>query len=119
MIKLSEAQKGISLYLAILIMGILLAMALGLSTLSFFQIQMVKGMGDSVSAFYAADTGIERELYEKNATGTPPYVGTLDDRYYEIRILEPGEGDCPLEVNFCVQSVGIFKNTRRAIRITR
>lgn len=118
----SDPQRGASLYLALLIIGILLAVILGLSTLSFLQLKMIREMGDSVSAFYAADTGIERELYDNNPVGTPPYEVVLDpieNRKYRIEILASEEGDCPQGVNYCVQAVGFFKETRRAIRITR
>lgn len=115
-----ETEKGVSLYFAILIMAILLAAALGLSTISFLQVRMVKGMGHSVIAFYAADTGIERELYEENGTGTPPYIGNLGGGItYKVTILDHGEGECPLDARYCVESVGSFQGVRRAIRIRR
>lgn len=114
------SQKGISLYFAVLVMGILLAAVLGLSTLSFLQIKMLRGMGNSIVALYAADTGIERELYEGNATGTPPYTGDLGGgRTYKVKILDRGEDGCPPEANYCIESVGTYKNVRRAIRIRR
>lgn len=56
-------QKGISLYLAVMTMTILLAIVLGLSVILIGQTKMIKRMGDSVIAFYAADTGMERVLY--------------------------------------------------------
>lgn len=79
--KSGGGQKGVSLYLALVIMGILLALALGISTILVGQIKITKGMGDSVIAFYAADTGIERELFEKNYLTSPAgysYSGFLD-----------------------------------------
>ena len=60
------SQKGLSLYLAIVIMSILLAIVLGMSTILFYQLKIVGGMGNSVVAFYAADTGTERALYDEN-----------------------------------------------------
>jgi len=57
-------QKGVSLYFSIIILSILLAIVLGLGTILIGQTRMIKGMGDSVTAFYGADTGIERILYE-------------------------------------------------------
>lgn len=112
-----DFQKGISLYLSLLVVAILLAMILGLSTLSLFQIKMIRGMGDSVSALYAAETGIEVQLYY--GTSTPPLPYSFDGRSYQLKLLNPGEGDCPLEANYCIESVGVFKNTRRALRIIR
>jgi hypothetical protein len=58
-------EKGISLYLAVVIISILLAIVLGLGAILFYQLQMTKEIGNSVVAFYGADTGIERALYDE------------------------------------------------------
>jgi len=57
-------EKGITLYLTILILSIVLAICLGMGTILVSQIKMISSMGDSVKAFFAADTGMERILYE-------------------------------------------------------
>jgi len=114
--KLSK-DKGVSLYLTMMIMSVLLALALGVSAILYIQIKVTKGMGDSVPAFYAADTGIERELYEKNDAGTG-YTDDLDNgASYEITVIAPGESGCPDYANRCIKSVGDYKGTKRAIKI--
>ena len=55
-------QKGLSLFLVIIILAIILAIVFGLSTISVSQIKITRWIGDSVVAFYAADTGIEKVL---------------------------------------------------------
>lgn len=62
--KNDKRQKGVSLYFSLIIMTVLLAIALGISTILTGQTIMIRSMGDSVIAFYAADTGVERILYE-------------------------------------------------------
>jgi hypothetical protein len=124
---LNFSQQGISLYFALLIMAILLAMALGLSTLSFRQLKMSIEMGNSVVSLYAADTGIERELFEENPVGTT-YSDYLDlnqngspdsnDAFYNISVIASTSPQC-LATNYCIESVGIFKGTRRALRIRK
>ena len=121
-------MKGVSLYLALIIMTLLLALALGVSAILFGQIRMMREMGNSVLAFYAADTGIERELYQGSATGKS-YSGYLDlnknevqddeDSIYNVWVLSPGGNGCPTDANYCIKSVGIYKETRRAIQVTR
>jgi len=69
-------QKGVSLYFSIIILSILLAIVLGLGTILIGQTRMIKGMGDSVTAFYGADTGIERILYEDKLCRLPPPCGS-------------------------------------------
>ena len=73
-------QKGVSLYYAVVITSILLAIALGLGTILISQIRGLKEMGDSVIAFFAADTGMEKILYldaicqkQENCTSTSPF----------------------------------------------
>jgi len=65
-----RVQKGISIYLVILISTFILAVALGLSTILISRIKVSHEIGYSVVALYAADTGIERILYEIRST--PP-----------------------------------------------
>jgi Tfp pilus assembly protein PilX len=86
------SQKGLSLYLAIMIMSILLAIVLGMSAILFHQLKMIGEMGNSVVAFYAADTGIERALYDENncllLTDTP------DCAAFSCRADDNGDGYC-------------------------
>lgn len=115
---LESSQKGISLYLAIMIMTILLAMALGVSTILLSQAKTIREMGDSVIALYAADSGMERELYEKNPAGTK-YSGSLDGASYNVSVIASGAEGCPAVANYCVKSVGIYGETRRALQVAR
>ena len=109
-------QKGVSLYLALLIMAILLSIGLGISAILFGQIKIIRGIGDSVVAFYAADTGIEEVLY-RGTRGTD-VSGVLENgASYSAQVLLSGPG-CTAP-NYCIKSVGIFKESRRAIEITR
>ncbi|MDI6591433.1 MAG: pilus assembly PilX N-terminal domain-containing protein [Patescibacteria group bacterium] len=121
----NKFQRGIALYLSIMIMGILLAISLGVSTILFGQIRMIRGMGDSVMAFFAADTGIERALYEPQ----PTLSGSFDGSSYQVTVkCSPNHPDCPsgfeidpdcLAPYFCYKSVGKFKEVRRAIEVER
>jgi len=107
------SQKGVSLYLALLIMAVLLSIGFGISAILFGQIKIIRGMGDSVVAFYAADTGIEEVLYRGGAVS-----GNLENgASYSTRVLAPGP-DCTA-TNYCIISKGSFKETRRAIEIIR
>lgn len=133
------SQKGVSLYLAIIIMVILLAIVLGVTTILVGQLKMIKEMENSVIAFYAADTGIERVL--RVIMYDPPpaasYSGFLDidgdgqplngicpddldshpnDACYKLEVLDSEESDCTASLH-CIKSVGIYKETRRAIEV--
>lgn len=58
----AKFQKGLSVYLAIVILAVILSIVFGLSAILLNQIKIMRGMGYSVTAFYAAETGIERAL---------------------------------------------------------
>jgi len=57
-------QKGISLFLAISLMTVLLGIVLGTCAILLSQFKVTAGMEDSVTALYAADTGIEKVLMD-------------------------------------------------------
>lgn len=110
-------QQGISLYLAFILMTILFTVAFGISAILISEIKIIKSMGNSVIAFYAADTGIEKVLIDRGSPDLTPdyYSGSLGNGAdYEVNITIPPE--CAA-VNYCIKSVGIYKETRRAIEI--
>jgi hypothetical protein len=108
--KFQTGKKGVSLYLALIIMFILIAIGLGVSLIIVSQMKMIRGMGDSVVAFYAADTGIENSLYEQKQGGDG--------------LISPPEsiGSASYEVNSCgsncYKSLGKFGIVKRGIEIT-
>jgi hypothetical protein len=123
-------QQGISLYLAIIIMSILLAMALGLSTILVSQIKMIRGMEKSVIAFYAADTGIERVLfalrkenYLPSSAGEEPCGVSFDcpallegEATYTIKIIDFTISDSKI-TSIQINTKGVYKDTQRAIEV--
>jgi Tfp pilus assembly protein PilX len=147
MFKNQNNQKGISVYLAIGTVTILLTMVIGVSTILTKQFKMVSNMGDSVVALYAADAGIETVLHDVINQGSDPsdsYSQTLSNQAsYEVEVYccQEGVGDCAwdsaigydcpgLDIEplcegrfYCVESVGSFgpptdrTKIKRAIRV--
>jgi len=135
--KFSSSQRGVSLYFSIIILSILLAIVLGLGTILVGQTRMIKGMGDSVGAFYGADTGIERVLYEDKlcrcssldcCTGLPCVDTTNCDKGRLGSPVPPGVsgtvGQATYQVLFDngatrIDSKGMYSGTWRAIRVDR
>ena len=114
-------EKGVSLYIAIVVLAILLGISLGLSALIAGKIKIIRGIEESVIAFYAADTGIELTLKDradpKSSSGSID-LGGGNSAQYEVTVSSPGESGCPSEVfNFCIRSIGTYKNTRRAVEV--
>jgi hypothetical protein len=61
-----KVRKGSALLVALLIMGILLAVSLALSVLIFREVSVTKGLLDSGRAYYLAESGVEMSLYKLN-----------------------------------------------------
>jgi len=115
-------QKGIAIYLAVVVMSVLLAVGIGTAAILYSQIRMIRSMGDSVIAFYAADTGVEDVLYKDSLpAGLELEVvvpGNLDNTAtYEAKKIAPSV-TCPGDY-YCVKSIGTFKDVRRAIEVSR
>ena len=117
-------ESGLSLYLSIIIMTIILSIVFGVSSILLSQLKSIKGMENSIVAFYAADTGIEHVLWTDriNPTNfnecTDEFTTcTLGDAEYYVEVESGGSGGCTA-TSFCIKSVGIYKNSRRAIEVT-
>ena len=103
-------QKGVSLFLAIVIMSILSAVVLGLITLSISEIKMVKGLENSVISFYAANTGIEHSLYNIRKEGGMGEVSdSLGEANYNVSVGANG--------TTTVKSTGTYRDTKRVIEV--
>ncbi len=118
------SKKGAALVISIIILTTLLAISLGLSTILIGQMKMFKGMEDSVQAFFAADTGIEKVLFvvknqEPNEVGWPisGYLNNNEAKY-EVQYLDKGENSCSGSY-YCLKSKGVFRERQRAIEIAR
>ena len=129
-------QQGVAIYLTFWIMSLLLGIALGISSMLFSQIGLLRDIGESALAFAATDAGIEYVLYLDTTEcgeveGIEDRVQCLKDAIptgaqtlgngatYELIVEAEGEGRCPMEVNYCARSLGIYREARRAIRVAR
>lgn len=111
--KHSHSEKGISLYLTVLILTILLAISLGMSRILVSQMKIVGGMGNSVIAFYAADTGTEKVLYEDklcrpDCPAPPPCTPTPEPCPTPSPCICPGTNCCEGCPDTCQ---GLFNNS--------
>jgi hypothetical protein len=105
-----DNQKGISVYIAVIILGIISGIVFGLAVLFLGQIKTLKNIGDSARAFYSADSGIEHSLFNiRKEAGNGIVSGSLDASSQYI--LYPCTGNC-------VISRGTFgQKVQRAIQI--
>jgi len=124
-------QKGVSIFLALLLIAIFLNLSLGLTFILFGEILMTRDVGHSIVAFYAADTGIERIFYVDNfqcfQSDCPDdcvegcFKGLKSG--YAISQVPLGESQAFYDASFVTTtaeriatSTGFFQKTRRSIQ---
>ncbi len=118
-LKLKEKQskeRGSSILYVTLLVGALLVVVLGISGILIYQIKITSGIGYSVVAFYAADSGIENLLLNRN-NPSDKTVNLQNNATYKIFVLGGGEDGCSAELNYCVRSLGSYMGVKRAIEI--
>jgi hypothetical protein len=118
----SKQKKGVSLYLTVMILSLILGLAFSLNTLLLTQTKSLRNIGNSVIAFYATETGIEKALYSiKTGAGAGSWTETLSNTAtYSVNRLNPGSGGCSsAALNYCLESIGTYKDVKRGIRVTR
>lgn len=108
-----SSERGLALFYTLVIVSILLSLGLAISLILIGQIRIITGIGDSVIAFYAADTGMEKALMGRGAPQDDS--GSLENESsYEVSIILGGEEGCDAD-NYCIQSVGSYRGVKRAI----
>lgn len=88
----NTTQKGSALIIALLIMGILMTLALGLSNLVIREVRITNDIINSGKAYYAAEAGVESALLDLNQnlpgyeTEDGMYKGLGEDLTFEYSI---------------------------------
>lgn len=113
----NKLQSGVSLYLSLMVMSVLLAIALGMSTIFVTQAKTAREMGYSVIAFYAADAGIETVLMNRANPVSIAETPLSNGATYEVTVNANGVGECAA-ANYCIKSRGSYKGINRAIEIS-
>ncbi len=109
-----KSQQGISILFAVSILSVVLSIGLGMSAVLVKQLKTIREVSYSVTAFYAADNGIEEVLLMTSPLGIPKTQ--LNGAEYEVIVKDGEDPDCDA-VNFCIKSIGSYKGTKRAIEI--
>ena len=111
-----SSTRGVSLLLTVLIMSVILAIGLGLSAILIQQTKMMGGIGYSVVAFFAADNGIE-EILMASTTIPIPETTLPNGAKYEVFVNTSSTDPNCTTTNYCLKSIGTYKETKRAIEI--
>ena len=124
---MSKKKKGVAVFLVVMLGAVILAVVLGLSALLVRQAVIVHQLSQSVLAFYAADSGIERILYAvrqegydpSTCTPTPcraPYPETSDPAFTNGASYETYVQDTTSSTK--LRAIGIYRQVRRAVEIS-
>ena len=112
---IKNQQKASSLLLTLLIMAAFLSIALGISRLSFGEIVLSKDQSKSVIAYYAAESGVECQMYsDRTGEITCPNI-CLDPPTNSICYQLNVSGTSP---NRSIKSIGTYKDVIRAVELT-
>ncbi|MEK7627694.1 MAG: hypothetical protein AAB397_03880 [Patescibacteria group bacterium] len=121
----NRREKGaVGLLLSFIILSIIFIISVGMATVRLVEIQLAYDVFESVVAYQAADSGIEYALNELqiDLTGSAigAIVGVFCDNYDKVAV---GDGFYCLDLTYAgldvasVKSIGMFKDTRRAVEI--
>lgn len=120
-----QQQGAISILLAVLLLAELSVIGLGIATLTVGQIKMSGQVGQSVVAYYAAEAGAEKCLYQarKGTEGCASVggqisgnlTGDLSEATYEAE----GNGEVGVyPTHGTITSIGQFESTNRKVELT-
>jgi uncharacterized protein (TIGR02145 family) len=113
---INDNQKGISVYLTIIIMAVLLSVSLGMTAIIVGGAKIAGTYSNSVKAFYAADTGVEETLYnaykQESCGGvSQTYFDSSNNYGYSTEV----SGDCSSDTT--LDSVGTYGSSTRKIEV--
>lgn len=121
-------ETGVAAILAMLILTAILAVSLGSSSILVRELRFGRESNFYVRAFFAADSGIEKilTLRDNPASFTdctsPTSTCVLSNgAEYWVQVTASGalkpDGSTCSSSNFCVESIGRYRGTRRAIEV--
>ena len=120
-----KQKRGVSILLTFLVLATIFVIALGISGLMLGETKMSREVPRSLRAYYAAESGVEKALYDArkgagaNDIGLPPRCSSgtgaicLDVEYatcYSIDVTSTPP-------NLDIKSYGCYKEVRRAIEV--
>lgn len=116
--------------LIMMIASMVLAIALGINSISIQQMKTMSETGFSIISFYAADSGAERKIYDLYKTGNfqaLTNVSLISGVSFSVKVTCSTSNPCPnpdaiydsscSAVNYCIKSVGAYKGIERALEL--
>lgn len=118
-VKKLNSRGAATIFIVMSILAAVLAIALGTSFVASTELRISSSSRESVTAYYAAETGIEQALYDhiiKEPTAAKcPLWTSLDSAQYCLNVTEDTPGDYRTITK--IQSIGEYNSVRRSIEI--
>lgn len=115
--KLQTSKGATAILLTVLILSGILIIGLAVASLMMAEIKMAGQVGQSVPAYYAADAGAERGLYEVlNKTG-PIYNNGQGQNLVSVTLDNGASYEVIWDGGAKLTSLGKYQQTRRKIEI--
>jgi Tfp pilus assembly protein PilX len=117
------SQSGQMLLYAILMMAVMLAISLALTSLFVSKLRAAQSARDTVIAFYAADSASETCLYQARIGPTDPVTMDNGATFTIIDAADDSDitADCSVlgSGSFTFQAIGAYRGTSRALEISQ
>ena len=109
--KINKKQSGIALLLTIIILSAVTLIAVLIADIVIVQLKLAKDIGDSQAAIYAADSGVEWQLYQirKGVSVSSPVMS--NGAIVETTVV----GAAP---NFTIKSLGSYQSVKRQFEVS-
>lgn len=123
-----DKQSGAAILLALVILIAILAIAFGITGLLYGELKLSQETPKSLKAYYAAETGIERKLYDirKNSDfsdiGNPADLSNCAYGTSGVVCLESSDNCYSVNVTTgeptIIKAYGCYKDTKRAVEVS-
>ncbi|MBI2446410.1 MAG: pilus assembly PilX N-terminal domain-containing protein [Parcubacteria group bacterium] len=109
--KQNIAQNGIALLLTVVILSIVTLIAVLIANIVIVQLKLAKDIGDSQVAIYAADSGVEWQLYQikKGVSVASPVMLNGSTVVTTVTGVAP---------SFTIKSLGSYQSVKRQFEVS-
>lgn len=107
----NNKESGIALLLTVIILSIVTLIAVSIANTVIVQLKLVGDMNDSKVAIYAADSGVEWQLYQLRMGDSVASPVMSNGAIIETTVT----GTAP---NFTIKSLGSYKSVKRQLEVS-
>lgn len=111
LIKIISKENGIALLLTVVIISIVMLIAILISNIVITQLRLAGDINDSTAAIYAADSGVEWQLYQIRNGASVPVPAMSNGATISTTVI----GDYP---NFTIKSLGSYQEVKRQFEVS-